>query len=53
MNTDIYLTNYKERSVFQSNCLEFWAPITDRVVPNVIENRYFVSSKGNTFNSRT
>lgn len=53
MNNDIYLNNYKDRSIFESNCIEFWAPITDRIVPGILENRYFVSSRGNTYNSHT
>lgn len=53
MNNDIFLNNYKERSIFDSNVIEFWAPITDRSFPNVIQNRYWISSFGRTWNSKT
>ena len=47
------LSHYKERSIFQSNVVEFWAPITNLVIPGVIPGRYFVSSWGNTWNTKT
>lgn len=53
MNNQIFLESYKQRSIFDSNCIEFWAPVTSRVVPNVIEGRYWVSTFGNTCNSNT
>ena len=45
------LSNYKERSIFQSNVIEFWAPVTDLVIPGIIPGRYWVSSWGNTWNT--
>ena len=51
--TAFSLSDYKERSIFQSNVVEFWAPITDLVIPYVIPGRYFVSSWGNTWNTNT
>lgn len=53
MNTDVYLDNFNQRSIYDSNCLEFWAPVIDRVIPGVIPNRYYVSTFGNTYNSST
>lgn len=47
------LSHYKERSIFQSNAIEFWAPVTDLVIPGVAPGRYFVSSWGNTWNTET
>ena len=44
---------YKCRSIYESNIVEFWKPITSDIVPNVIPNRYYISSKGNTYNSNT
>lgn len=53
MNNNIYLKNYHDRSIFDSNCIEFWAPVTDLIVPNVAINRYWVSTFGNTWNTNT
>ena len=30
---ETYLENYKQRSIYDSNCIEFWAPITERSMP--------------------
>lgn len=49
MNNDKILLNYKERSYYESNCLEFWSPVIDRVIPNVLENRYYISTLGRTY----
>ena len=49
MNNDKILSNYKERSYYESNCLEFWSPVIDRVIPNVLENRYYISTFGRTY----
>ena len=49
----IYLNNYKDRSIYESNVVEFWKPITDDVMPGVLPNRYYISSEGNTYNSNT
>lgn len=40
--------NYSE---FRSNVLEFWKPITDKEVEGIDENRYWISSYGNTWDS--
>ncbi len=47
------LEKYNGRSIFDSNCVEFWLPITSRVIPYIEEGRYFVSSFGNTLNIST
>lgn len=53
-NPEAYsLSHYKERSIFQSNVIEFWAPITDLVIPGIKKNNYWVSSWGNTWNMHT
>ena len=37
---DYRLPDPKARSIFESNVIEFWAPITDIAVPNVVPGRY-------------
>lgn len=44
------LGNYKDRPIYDSNCVEFWLPVTSRVIPNITEGKYFVSTLGNTMN---
>lgn len=51
--TAFSLSHYKERSIFQSNVIEYWAPITDLIIPGIAPGRYFVSSWGNTWNTYT
>ena len=53
INETIYLSHYKDKSIYESNVVEFWKPITDTEISNVIPNRYYISSKGNTYNSNT
>ena len=50
---DYKLSNYKDRSIFESNIVEFWAPINDYVIPNIIPGRYWISSWGRTWNTNT
>ena len=45
------LSNYKERSPYDSNCIEFWAPIGDNAIPGVIPNRYWISTFGRIWNN--
>ena len=52
-NEKIYLQNYKDQSVYMSNCIEFWAPITDIIVPNIQPGMYWISSWGNVWNIRS
>ena len=47
------LKNYKDRSIYDSNVFEFWFPVTSDVIPGILEDRYFVSSKGRTWNTNT
>jgi len=52
-NTDKYnpsfINNYKDRSIYDSSCFIFWAPVIDRVIPNVCPFRYWVSTTGLIF----
>lgn len=47
------LKDHKDRSIYESNVVEFYRPVTDKIIPGICENRYFVSSKGNTLNLNT
>ena len=47
------LLDYKQRTGLDSNCVEYWAAVTDRVIPNVIPDRYYVSTFGRTYNKNT
>lgn len=40
-------------SIFRSNCVEFWKPITEKEVPDIHENRYYLSTFGNTWDAFT
>lgn len=53
VNEKIYISNYKDKSIYESNVVEFWKPITDDIVPGVLSDRYYISSFGNTYNSNT
>lgn len=53
MNDNIFLNNYKERSIYDSNFIEFWAPVTNRLIPDIIPNRYYISTFGRTYNNKT
>ena len=53
VNANYILEEYHQRSIFDSNCIEFWAPVTDRVIPNIVPNRYWVSTLGRTWNTNT
>lgn len=53
INTGIQLEEYHQRSIFDSNCIEFWAPVTDFVIPNIVPNRYWVSTFGNTYDMKS
>ena len=44
------LSDYREKSMFESNVIEFWAPVTDLIIPGIMPGRYWVSSWGNTWN---
>ena len=50
---DYKISHPKERSIFESNVIEFWAPITDKVIPDVVPGRYWVSTWGRTWNTNT
>ncbi len=43
---------YKDISIYNSNAVEFWVPITNRVAKNIIPNRYLISSFGNTWDCK-
>ena len=47
------LDNYKCRTPLDSNCVEFWAPISDRAIPNIFPGRYWISTYGRTWNIST
>lgn len=51
--SETYLENYKQRSIYDSNCIEFWTPITERSMPGVYPGRYMISSFGRTWNNNT
>lgn len=38
-------------SNYRSNAFEFWKVLTDNEVPDIIENRYWISSFGNTWDN--
>lgn len=40
-----------KKSIYESNCLEFWKFITDEIVPGIEKNRYMISSHGNTWDT--
>ena len=42
---------YNGRSPYDSNCIEFFAPITDQSVPGVIPGRYWISTFGRIWNN--
>jgi len=48
-----YLPVYNARSPYDSNAIEYWAPITDRVIPNIVPDRYWVSTFGRIWNKHT
>ena len=39
-------------SIYKSNCVEFWKPITSNEFPGIDEGRYYVSSFGNTWDCK-
>ena len=45
------ISNYKDRSFYDINCIIFWAPITDRVIPGIEQNRYFVNTIGQIYDT--
>ena len=45
-----YLPVYNARGPYDSNAIEYWAPITDRVIPGVIPDRYWISTFGRVWN---
>lgn len=47
---DYRLNSYKERTPYDSNCIEFWATISDQSIPNIIPNRYWISTFGRIWN---
>ncbi len=47
---DYRLNSYKERSPYDSNCMEFWAAISDQSIPNIVPNRYWISTFGRIWN---
>lgn len=53
INSTYTLEEYHQKSVMDSNCIEFWAPISDRALPGIYPNRYWVSTFGNTWNAST
>ena len=53
VNNNIYLENYKQRSIFDSNCIEYWAEVSDIIVPGRYPDRYYISSFGRTYNKNT
>lgn len=53
VNNNIYLENYKQRSIFDSNCIEYWAEVSDRIIPNIYPDRYYISTLGRTYNKNT
>ena len=50
---EFIIQDYKDRSVCESNVCEFWAPVGDNVVPNIVPGRYWVSTWGRTWNVNT
>ena len=53
INNNIYLDYYKQRSIFDSNCVEFWAEVPEIIVPGRYPDRYYVSTFGRTYNKVT
>lgn len=47
------ITDIEEKSKYISNAVEFFEPITQDMVPGILPNRYYISSKGNTLNANT
>jgi hypothetical protein len=46
------LPSYDSRGPFDSNAMEFWAPITSNAVPNVMPDYYWVSTFGRVWTKR-
>ena len=53
INTEYTLEEYHQISILRSNCIEFWAPVTDKVIPNIIPGKYWVSTYGKIFDTET
>ena len=45
------MNNLYRNNVYDSNCICFWAPVTSVVHPNIIENRYWVNTFGQIWDS--
>ncbi len=47
------INNYRQRPIYDSNCLIFWAPVaTERIDPRMEKGRYWVSTAGNIWDSK-
>lgn len=53
VNNHYFIRDYHDRTIYDSNCIEFWAPMDSRVCPGIIPNRYWISTFGNTFDTFT
>ena len=45
------MKHYKDRTPFDSNVIEYWAPISEIAFPYLEKDKYFVSSFGRVWNS--
>ena len=44
-----YIKHYKERSIYDSSCIIFWAPILDNAVPGIEPYRYYINTRGEIY----
>lgn len=49
---DNQISSYKQRSYYDCNCLTFWAPLLDYMVPGIESFRFWVSTHGNVYDSK-
>ena len=47
------LSHYKERTPFDSDVIEYWAQVPDVAIHDIIHERYYISTFGNTYNANT
>ena len=52
-NSNFGLIGYKQRSIYDSSAIEYWSEIPDRVIPDILPHRYYISTFGNTYNATT
>lgn len=52
VNKPCHLDDYHDRSVYDSTVIEYWAYLTDKVVPNIEPYRYSISTLGRIYDHK-